>query len=555
MKDALKVHYQSGILHEVEQETTSGVYTAEIIHKDQILISKIQANAAAGTEGQKNAEPKHLELLPGAYSEMSEDGSALKALITGYPHLEQKMTGGSLSVKVDIVPLVYIAEDNMQALLTLYPALTNIPPLDKMQLTDILHEESIIYGIDQAMLQESIDQLANLKRPLYNIPIARGILPIDGKDAYLRFELEIGPIPGKILRDGTIDFRERKIFTGVDENQVIACKVPETTGSPGINISGESIPQWPGKDIVVKISGDAAYIPETRQVIATRAGVLSTVNGNDIKVSAKQTISGDIDFSVGNIESKNNVDIKGCVHPGFRVQTGGDLLIGGNVEAATISSKGNVVVKGGLLGETTRLETQGDADINFIERAQLIAGGGIILRKGAYYSTVIGDSDICCSPESRIVGGEFCCTGNFAGGNVGSYQAGPATIAAGVDNKRYKKYARLKQQIADLEAKLTTLNDRDITKSVVEEIYQKYGDELQELQSLLRRFNLIPETPLYSRTEPTFNHCDARITIHGTAAIATQLRIGNLMRTLDDEYTAVEFYIDDNSGRIDVQDL
>lgn len=73
MKDALKVHYQSGILHEVEQETTSGVYTAEIILKDQILISKIQANAAAGTEGQKNAEPNHLELLPGAHSELSEE--------------------------------------------------------------------------------------------------------------------------------------------------------------------------------------------------------------------------------------------------------------------------------------------------------------------------------------------------------------------------------------------------------------------------------------------------------------------------------------------------
>lgn len=543
MKDALNIHYKSEILYEDGQDATSGVYTAEIIHKDQILISK---NSAKPTAGQN-----HLELLPGAYTALTEDGTAIKALVTGYPHLERYQTDGSQSVQVDMIPLLQIAEDNMQASLTLYPVLSDMPALSQKQLAALLSKERINYGIDQDVLKECVDHLANHKSPLHNIPIARGILPIDGKDAYLRFELEIGPIPGKILRGGTIDFRERKIFTGVDEKQVIACKVPETSGSPGTNIFGESIPQWPGNDIAVKISGDVSYLPGTGQVIATKAGVLSTVRGNDIKVSAKQTISGDIDFSVGNIELKNSVDIKGGVHAGFKVQTGGDLLIGGNVQSATVHSKGNVVVKGGLLGENARLEAQGDVDITFIERAQIIAGGGILIRKGAYYSTVTGESDICCNPESRIVGGVFCCAGNFSGGSVGSHQADPAIIAAGVEGKRYRRYAKLKQQIVDMEVQLAALHDRE----EVQEIRQQYADELQELQSSLRKLNLIPETPLYSRSELIFNHCKARIAIHGTAVIATQLRIGNLTRTLDDEYTAVEFFIDGNPGLIAVKRL
>ena len=547
MKDALNIHFKSEILYEDGNDTSSGVYTAEIIIKDQILVS---ISPTAATSGQTNHK-----LLPGAYTALTEDGTAIKALVTGYPQLERSQTASSQSIQVNMVPLLHIAEDNMQALLTLYPRLSDTQALTEEQLATLLSEERINYGIDQDVLKESVDHLANRKSPLLNIPIARGILPIDGKDAYLRFELEIGPIPGKILRGGTIDFRERKIFTGVDENQVIACKVPETSGSPGINIFGESIPQWPGKDIAVKISGDVSYLPETGQVIATKAGVLATANGNNIKVSAKQTISGDIDFSVGNIESKDSVDIKGGVHPGFKVQTGGDLLIGGNVQSATIHSKGNVVVKGGLLGENARLEAQGDADITFIERAQIIAGGGILIRKGAYYSTVTGDRDICCSPESRIVGGVFCCAGNFSGGNVGSHQAEPAIIAAGVESKRYRRYAKTKQRIVDMAVKLAALNDREETNSVAQEIRQQYADELQELQSSLKKLNLIPETPLYSRSEPTFNHCNARITIHGTAANATQLRIGNQTRTLDDEYTAVEFFIDGNLGLIAVKYL
>ena len=547
MKDALNIHFKSEILYEDDKDTTSGVYTAEIVLKDQILISK---SPDATTTGHT-----HFELLPGAYSELTEDGTAIKSLVTGYPHLERSQTGNSQSIQVNMVPLLHIAENNMQALLTLYPRLSDMSALTQKQLATLLREERISYGIDQDVLKESVDHLARRKNPLLNIPIARGILPIDGKDAYLRFELEIGPLPGKILRGGTIDFRERKIFTGVDEKQVIACKVPETSGSPGINIFGESIPQWPGKDIVVKISGDVSYLPDTGQVIATRAGVLATVNGNNIKVSAKQTISGDIDFSVGNIESKDSVDIKGGIYPGFKVQTGGDLLIGGNVQSATVHSKGNVVVKGGLLGENARLEAQGDADINFIERAQIIAGGGILIRKGAYYGTVTGDSDICCSPESRIVGGVFCCADNFSGGNVGSHQAEPAIIAAGVESKRYRRYTKLKQQIVDMAAKLAALHDREETNSVIREIRQQYAAELQELQSSAKKLNLIPETPLYSRSESIFNHCNARIIIHGTAATATQLRIGNLTRTLDDEYTAVEFFIDCSLGLIAVKSL
>ena len=123
---------------------------------------------------------------------------------------------------------------------------------------------------------------------LLNITIARGLLPINGKDAYFRFEIETGPIPGKILKDGTIDFRERRIFTGVDENQVIAIKIPQTSGTPGMNVLGEVISPQPGNDLAVKVSGDVNYSPETGQVTATKAGVLSTVKGNDIK-SKRQT--------------------------------------------------------------------------------------------------------------------------------------------------------------------------------------------------------------------------------------------------------------------------
>lgn len=547
MKQSFKTHFLSEILQVTVEESTPETPTTEIFKKNQILISK-EASPAQGDSEHDNS--RKIEFLPGENTAVSGDGNSITSLVTGYPFIERKQDNRTLSVKINMVPLVHIQPDKMKALITLYPAFSGKELLKTEELELILKEEGINYGVDHTLLNESLKKLASLNTPLKNIPFARGILPIDGKDAYLRFQMEIGPLPGTLLRDGTIDYRDRKIFIGVDENQVIAVRVPPTSGSPGINVLGEAIPQQPGKDITIKVSGDAAYSPETGKITAIKSGILSTVKGNEVKVSAKQIIAGDVDFSTGDIESKNSVDIKGNVQPGFSVKTKGDLRVGGNIEGAAILSKGNVVVNGGILGANSRLETEGDADINFAERTEIIAGGRIVIRKGAYYTTVTGDDDIFCSPESKIVGSVICCAGNFAGGDVGSHHGQAAYIAAGVDGKRYLKHKSLKQQVLEIENKLEILRTRKGNKCAANAIYQQYEAELQQIQAAFRKLNLIPATPTYSRNEPACNTSDARITIHGMVTCSTKLRIGNLTQTLKEERSAVEFFVDGNLGQI-----
>lgn len=547
MKQSFKTHFLSELLQTTGEGSTSENSTTEIFLKNRILVSK---ETSPGQDDSEHANSRKIEFLPSENTAVSEDGNSITSLVTGYPFIERKQDSRILSVKIHMVPLVHIQTDKMKAFITLYPAPSDKKLLNLEELELLLKEEGISYGIDSTILNESLQKLASLNIPLKNIPFARGILPIDGKDACLRFQLEIGPLPGTILRDGTIDYRDRKIFTGVDENQVIAIRIPPTSGSPGINVLGQTIPQQPGKDITVKVSGDAAFSPETGKIIATKSGILTTIRGNEVKVSAKQVIAGDVDFSIGNIESKNSVDIKGSVHPGFSVKTKGDLRVGGNIEGAAILSKGNVVVNGGILGANSRLETEGDADINFAERTEIIAGGRIVIRKGAYYTTVTGDDDIFCSPESKIVGSFICCAGNFAGGDVGSHHGQAASIAAGVDGKRYLKYKSLKQQILEIENKLEILRTRKGKKCAADSIYQQYEAELQQIQAAFKKLNLIPATPAYSRNEPAYNISTARITIHGMVTSSTKLRIGNLTQTLNDEHSAVEFLIDESLGQI-----
>lgn len=76
------------------------------------------------------------------------------------------------------------------------------------------------------------------------------------------------------------------------------------------------------------------YNEVTGEIHAAVAGVLSAVTNTSVRVTAKLVIPGDIDFQTGNVESRAAVQIGGSLKPGFKVITGGDVLVGGSVESA-----------------------------------------------------------------------------------------------------------------------------------------------------------------------------------------------------------------------------
>ena len=183
-------------------------------------------------------------------------------------------------------------------------------------------------------------------------------------------------------------------------------------------------PQPQGQDITVSAVDNAGYDEESGEIRATKPGVLSVVN-NTIKVSSKLTIPGDINFSTGNIEANDAVDIGGSVLPGFQVNAHGDLRIGGGVRSATVISQGNVLIQEGVSGKQTVMRVTGDVDIPFVEQATITAGGTIIIRRQAYYSRIFAGGDIHCQEESKVIGGITMAGGNLSLGQVGSDNAVP----------------------------------------------------------------------------------------------------------------------------------
>lgn len=521
------------------EEKSEKLVISELVKPDQQLLSF--------PEFEKFKE-KGFEKTPirsGKNTHFSDDGEILLATIIGYPRIDimTQKDNEEPVLLVSVTPLVKISDDKMKATLLLQPPISDKCSVRNEPLPELLKVAGIEFGIDQSALQNAQSIISEGYTDYTDIPIAEGQQSALGTDAYLKFAFEIGPIAGKRLEDGTIDFRERKIMIGVAKDTLLATKIAAVSGSPGINVLGEELEPEGGKDVDVKIKHDVAFNKENGEIRASKDGILTVVNDCEIKVCAKQVIHTDIDYNTGNIDSKSCVIVHGAVQPGFKVHTGGDLEIKKEVMSANILSEANVVIKGGITGKKTHITADGDIDFKFIEQGSMKSGGNIVMRKQSYYSNLSAKGAILCSEGTNIIGGEIIAGDSLTTAHVGSSNAKPAFLAAGIDYERLALQRELRKTLIDQEDEIIQWLQRYGGNRKSKKI-RKMEAEVSETKLKLLKLNLIPGTGLYSRvgdlkgtldTPPIDAEDDSQgiqiekifIDLKGTIFAGTEVRIGN----------------------------
>jgi uncharacterized protein (DUF342 family) len=520
----------------VTDKDSNSFQTMELVRKNQPLVQLTPPPAGTPL-------PKPSELVAGKHTLLSDDKNSLLAEINGYPLLSKKTSKGTDLIMISLVPLVSISEDKMQATVSLYPPVSNCLELTSKHLFDILTSDGVHFGMTQEHLNELLTRCKEERSLLINKTVARGLLPLTGKDSFLRFDIEVGPLPGKLLGNGKIDFRERKMFVGITKGQTIATQVPPTDGTSGINVLGDKVPQLPGRSLPVTVSGDAEYDKKSGVIRATRSGILSLVNKNSIKVCAKQVISGNIDYNTGNIESQDAVEISGTILPGFKVKTKGDLLLGGNARSAIIKCKGNLVVKGGILGEKCKVKVEGDTDLSFMEQGYLRVKGNVIIRKQAYYTKIMADGEILCKEDSQIMAGFLMSAASLNLGNVGSANSPHALLAAGIAPGRYLRYLKMRSQLRDIEQERLIFLQRHGLKQKIKQ-RESLEEAICSLHQDIARLNLIPGTDANTADSGAEYLKTITITVQGTIFSGTELQIGNTTTTTERDLRGVRFSLD-----------
>jgi len=530
------------------KERSEEVSVTELVKKNQPILSWPGHKSSAQQDIKKRA------VHSGRNTHFSDDGNTLIASTVGYPRTDtfkQEDSDESILL-VSVNPLVRISDDTMHATLSMHPTTTNgFSPRSDI-LLELLAEANINYGIDETALQKALDILEKGCNDFHEIPIAAGLLSQAGIDETLQFAFEIGPIAGTVLKDGSIDFRERKIMIGVSSNELLATRIKAVPGIAGINVTGEEIEPDGGKELDVKLLNDTSYSEKTGEIRATKDGVLTVVNGAHIRVCSRQVVDGDINYETGNAESKNCISVQGSVQPGFKVEANGDIEIRKEVMSASLESKSNIVVKGGITGKNTSIQADGDVDIFFIEHGKIAAGGNVVVRKQTYYSEVAAGGNIRYQPGSKLIGGHITAGRNISASSVGSENSTPSNLAAGVDFERLQYYYELKENRTNQQEILIQWMQRHgNAKSRKVRLMEK---ELDEIKMKLLKLNLIPDTLKYSRVGALKDQTEQaedeesiekkgidiskiHIDVQGTMYAGAELRIGNRHMTLTQTIT------------------
>ncbi len=527
--DAFIFHFESTKMQLSKNNIIEEVEVSEPVQKGRLLVSVSDECADEG-----------FVLIAGENCELSANEKSILAMASGYPSWQ---IDDNDQCSMTVEPILWISKDKMVAEMTFYPAIDHEMRLFQNMLA-VLAEEGVNIGVNEQSIEKAILATEEGEKQIVKFVAAEGQPAQHGIDAHIRLKIEIGSIAGEVQKNGSLDFKERRMFVYANEGQLIARVVPATLGTPGKNVLGGTIEPKPGRDVTVRVMEDAIYDEEKGEVIAGKGGVVTVVNDNTFKVSSQQTISGDIDYNTGNIYAKNNVDITGGVKPDFVVAVRGDVRIGEHVQSATVNSQGNLVVKGGVMGENSQLNIRGDVELNFIEKGAVFAGGGITIRKDAYYCNIEAGRDVIVCDSGKIVGGRVVCGGNLRVGGIGSASADPAFIAVGTDATRLNVFEKLHERANEIEEEIEIWVQRHGTKAEKSQKIIGLDQEIAEIRKKLKKFNLISGSPEESLGTDEFSECEADLVVSGEITAGTELRIGNMTMTLKKNLVNQRFRID-----------
>ncbi|MEE4240848.1 MAG: FapA family protein [Desulfopila sp.] len=511
----------------------------------------------AALEDDTNAAPapatgnaNDIKLVPGKNVVFSADSISLLASQPGYPSINRDTDDTTTVITVDLEPLFTITAGNWSVKMTLYPSIDETPLPETSEIEAMLKSSGVSFGIRKKNIEEAVIAVLRENKPVRDQTVARGRLPVNGENGRLRLAIATESQPGKELKDGKMDFRERNLFIGVDKEQLLATLLPATTGLPGVNIFGQEIPQVPGKELIFKPGPDVLYDDSTGEIRAAFAGVLSVVNDTDVKITAKHVINGDIDYNTGNIDSRDAVHISGSVKPGFTVRGGGDVFIGGNVEAAAIIGQANVVLRGGLLQKGASITAEADIDMAFSQNGSTNSGGSCTVRREIYFSDISSIGTITCKGTAKVVASDLCSGGSVHVSDVDTESSPNSLLAAATDPKRYRRYLALLRSYHILQAEINKLQHRlgpGVHNEDIEELKEESEDVLKELSA----FNLVPKTPENDRNSALRYACKQKISVSGTIRQGAVVRIGNSGATLEKEYRNGYFALNSDTEKIE----
>ncbi len=396
---------------------------------------------------------------------------------------------------VDETPVMFthlvVTLDRMQVFLRIIPG-ANFKQISADYLSDLLSSFHVIYGVDRTNLA-FFAALQSSPTPFDGyFQVARGTPPHKGEDGYIEFHVQpSAAVPRYDLNDsGGIDFKQLNLIENCFAGQRVASIVPPGPGRPGFDVFNNVIQPEPGVPAKIR-PGPGVLISSTgRDFNSDIEGRLIFEDGI-LSISPLLEIIHDIDYSVGNVDFIGKVVINGTVLDGFSVMGKKGVEIKGDLNAATITSDGDVSVMGGVNGKNNAYVSCAAFSARYIDNATIEAKGDVSSDKEILHSSVksLGKVSI---PRGAIVGGEVWAFEGIEAGTAGTELGVATALVSGLSWTDENVLSEVRAKIAENSERVQAakllldqiLNTPDMSSNLTLDQKSMISDLIAELRTL-----------------------------------------------------------------------
>lgn len=416
----------------------------------------------------------------------------------------------------DAVMSVEVSDDEMKVSIVVSAPLSGGAEIAANQIERQLSIQGVSVGIDKEKIIEFVD------KPIYGAPyiVAQGLVPVDGRDAYIayNFETDRSRLKLKESETGQVNFKELNLIQNVVEGQPLAQKMPAERGKAGKTVYGKYLEAKNGKDIPLPLGKNVAVDTDGTTILATTNGQVLLV-GNKINVEPVMQIEGDVSIKTGNITFLGTVIVTGNVDDGFDIKASGNIEVYGAVGKCKLDAEGDIVVSGGIMGRDEGYVHAGKSLwAKFIQQATVDVEELIIVADGIINSNVTSNKKILVQGKrAAIIGGHLFATEEIHAKNIGSNGGGSETILEVGFNPKSKRRIEelndlqdsLAKELEDIDANLLTLENQkkmrralppekeeaivkyNARKNEIADETEEYAKEIQEIQEYLRNLKIV----------------------------------------------------------------
>ncbi|HZG84373.1 FapA family protein [Paenibacillus sp.] len=445
---------------------------------------------------------------------------------------------------------VSVSEDRMSAFMQLIDP-DAAGSLSKEGLEQLLKANGVVFGILEGALADFlINPLSYVSAPLL---IAQGTHPVPGKDGFIEnlFNSENRQRKPLELEGGAVDYRELMQLNNASKGQLIAQRVLPTKGTPGMAVTGETIPGKDGKEVRFKLGKNVVVDAEKMNMYAVIDGLVTVTERGKINVFPVYEVNGDVDYSVGNIDFIGTVVVRGSVLTGFRIKAAGDIRITGGVEGAEVEAEGSVDIASGIFAAGKGFVKAGlDVKSSFMQEANVYAGQNVIVSQSILHSNVrAGKSVVCKGTKGLIVGGSVQAGEYIQARTVGNTTSTATALEVGVSPELRAELVQLRSAIKqisenlDKTEKALTLLDQMAAAGTLTQEKLEMRSKLQTARRATTEELTAAKERIWEIESSLEDIEKAKVEIIGTVYAGTKVVIGRYTRFIKDSTTRVAFQL------------